>query len=192
MVLKNNKMNQVQLEIKENIDGIDFIMKNFNDLGHLTIKKLEEFSLKRNGYFRYDLKQFGIKRKLNNKHILKIFEFLEIDVIILESSKTMENLSISNERVDFGKHKGCMWKDIPLDYLKWLYKTNENKYAYEEIKRRENILPNVKDEVIKIGEYRGRKWVDVPIDYLEWILSTFESHNKNYKLAKMAVNEYYD
>ena len=199
-------MNKVQLEITEHQDGIDFLINNFNNLGILTIQKLKEFALKRNGYFRYDLKQFGIKRKLNEKELLQIFELLELDITILRFSKLEKNLSNTNRLVNFkkyieekfsitkmivnfGTHKGNRWSNVPFSYLEWIYTQNKNKFAYEEMKRRKNTPLYIENETIQIGEHKGKKWIDVPTDYLQWILSTFENEDTNYKFAKIILSQ---
>jgi len=181
-------MIKIQLEVIEKTNGVDFIMKNFNDLPLSTIKELKTFALKRDGYFRYDLQQFGIKRRLNVTQILQIFEALEMNVTLIETPQEMEESPLCNQRIDFGKYKDFKWKEIPLNYLKWLYKENENKFAYEEMKRRKNRLPDIKTETIKIGKYKGRKWIDVPIDYLEWIVTDFHEEHEIHKFAKATLN----
>jgi uncharacterized protein (DUF3820 family) len=176
----------------EHLNGVDFLIKNYMDLGILTIQKLKEFALNRNGYFRHDLKQFGIKRKLNKKDILQIFERLDINVNIIASSEKNEDNSISNEIVDFGKYKGLRWSNIPLNYLEWLWNVNENKFAYGEIKRRKNALLDIENIAIGIGKYKGQKWINVPTDYLEWILTKFDDEHETYKFAKTVLNQRID
>ena len=185
-------LNIVKLEIIEHTRGVDFLIKNYTDLGVLTVQKLKDFALKRNGYFRYDLKQFGIKRKLNEKDILQIFEVLEINVIIIETSQKHEENSISNQIVDFGKFKGLKWCDVPLNYLEWIWNKNENKFAYEEIKRRKTAPLDIENITIGIGKYKGQKWINVPTDYLEWILTKFDKEHETYKFAKTVLNQRVD
>jgi uncharacterized protein (DUF3820 family) len=159
------------------------------DLGILTIQKLKEFALNRNGYFRHDLKQFGIKRKLNEKDILHIFEQLDINVNIIVSSEKNEDNFMSNQIVDFGKYKGFIWSNVPLRYLEWLWSVNENKFAYEEIKRRKNAPLDIENIAIGIGKYKGQKWINVPTDYLEWILTRFDTEHETYKFAKTVLTQ---
>ena len=123
-------MNKIQLEIIEHDDGMDFLINNFDELGILTIQKLKEFALKRNGYFRYDLKQFGIKRKRNKKQLLQIFELLELDITIMKSSNIEIDTSIPNLIVDFGKYKGWKWNDVPTDYLEWILTKFDEEHEY--------------------------------------------------------------
>jgi len=184
-----NSINKVQLEVTEHNEGIDFIINNFNDLDIFTIQKLKEFALKRNGYFRYDLQQFGIKRKLNEKQLLQIFEVLELNITIIQSSKIEEDTSIANRIVRFGKYKGDKWCNIPLNYLEWLYAQNENKFAYEEIKRRKNLPLDIENETIKMGKYKGIRWINVPTDYLEWILNKYEDEHEYHKYANIVLNQ---
>lgn len=182
-------MNIVKLEIIEYLNGVDFLIKNYKDLGILTIQKLKDFSLNRNGYFRHDLKQFGIKRKFNKKNILQIFELLDINVDIVVTSEKNEDNSMSNQIVDFGKYKGLNWSDIPLNYLKWIWNENENKLAYAEIKRRKNAPLDIENTTIGIGKYKGQKWINVPTDYLEWILIELNAEDENYKFANSVLNK---
>ena len=182
-------MNKVQLEITEHQNGINFVINNFNSLGILTVQKLKEFALKRNGYFRYDLKQFGIKRKLTEKELYQIFELLELNVTITKSSKIEKDTSSATLIVDFGKYKGWEWSNVPLNYLQWIYEQNENKFAYEEIKRRENLPLDIGDKTIPIGKYKGQKWIDVPTDYLEWLLTKFDEKHEYHKYANLALNQ---
>jgi len=182
-------MKKIKLEFQEKADGVDFLIKNFTDLDGETTKKLEEFSLKRNGYFRHDLEQFGIRRKLNETQISQIFKLLKIDAEFVDSSVVVEEIPIETELVDFGKYKGYKWCNVPLNYLKWIYSQNENRFASKEIKRREYAPLDIKHRTIEIGKYKGSKWVDVPIDYLEWILSKFEEKHENYKFAEAVLNQ---
>ena len=92
-----------------------------------------------------------------------------------------------NTIIDFGKYKGKSWKDVPMEYLQWLYKKTENPFAYTEIKRRENIPFNIEQEVINFGQYKGLKWINLPVDYLEWIIKTFDNANEKYKIAKLVL-----
>ena len=182
-------MNEAQLKVIEHNDGIDFIINNFNNLDILTIQNLKEFALKRNGYFREDLKQFGIRRKLNEKQLLQIFELLEINITIIKSSKKEEDTSIGEMIIDFGKYKGDKWSNIPFNYLQWLYTQNENRFAYEEIKRRKDRPFDIENEIIKVGKYKDEKWIHLPTDYLEWILNQFEEKHEYHKYANIVLNE---
>jgi len=182
-------MNKVQLEITEHQDGIDFLIKNFDDLGILTIQKLKEFALKRNGYFRDELKQFGIKRKFNEKQLYQIFELLELNITIMKSLQIEIDTSITDLIVNFGKYKGWKWSNVPLNYLQWIYEQNENKFADEEIKRRKNIPINIDNEIIQMGMHKGQKWIDVPLDYLEWLLTQFDEKHDYHKYANLALNQ---
>lgn len=184
-------MNIVKLEVIEHQNGVDFLIKNYTDLGILTIQKLEKLALNRNGYFRHDLKQFGVKRKLNKKDILQIFELLDINVDIIKSSEKNEDNSISNQIVNFGKYKGFRLSNVPLNYLNWLWNDNKNKnkFAYEEIKRRENTSLDIENTTIELKKYKGEKWINVPTDYLEWILTDFDIEDENYKFANSVLNQ---
>ena len=162
------------------------------DLGILTTLKFKNFALNRNGYFRYDLKQFGVKRKLKKKDILQIFEHLDINANIIESSEQNEDNFISNKIVNFGKYKGLKWSNIPLNYLEWLWNESENKFAYEEIKRRKNAPLDIENIAIGIGKYKGQKWINIPTDYLEWILTKFDDGDETYKFAKIVLNQRID
>ncbi len=185
-------MNSVKLEIIEHINGVDFLIKNYVDLDVLTLQKIKEFALNRNGYFRHDLEQFGIKRKLNEKDILQIFKLLDINVNIIVSSEKSEDNSMASQIVDFGKHSGLRWSDVPLNYLEWLSNKYENRFAYEEIKRRKNAPLDIENIAIKIGKYKGRKWINIPTDYLEWILIRFENEHETYKFAKTVLDQRVD
>ena len=187
-------MNIVKLEIIEHLNGVDFLIKNYMDLGILTIQKLKEFALNRNGYFRHDLKQFGIKRKLNEKDILQIFEHLDINVNIITNSKNNEQKIILTKTVDFGQYKGEKWINVPTDYLEWILtefddKHKTYKFAYGEIKRRINIPLDIENIAIETGAYKGQKWINIPTDYLEWILTAFNNEHKDYKFANAVLNQ---
>ena len=150
-------------------------------------------------FFRYDLQQFGIRRKLDKKQILQIFELLEIETEIVKTIVMDEDDSIKNQIVDFGKYKGDRWCDIPLNYLKWLYSKNQNGFAYAEIKRRKYALPDIENTTIHIGKYKGEKWINIPTYYLEWLLTRFEKEDEKelkmededeiYRFAKAVLNK---
>ena len=79
--------------------------------------------------------------------------------------------------------------DFVINNFKWIYQQNENKFAYEEIKRRENTPLDIANETIPIGKYKSQKWIDVPIDYLEWILTKFDEEHEYHKYANLALNQ---
>ncbi len=181
-------MNKVQLVINEHNSGINFKIQNINELDTKTVSILQNFAIKRNGYFRHDLAQFDIKRKLSQKDVLQIFELLELDIEVIEDKEEPKNLtSITQEIVDFGKYKGFKWADVPLTYLEWSYKENDNKNAYAEIKRRQYAPVDIKNEIIKFGKFKGRKWIDLPVDYLKWVLHQFTADKEAHKFSKLAL-----
>jgi uncharacterized protein (DUF3820 family) len=184
-------MNKAKLTLYEHKSGVNFKIKNINQLDIQTIEKLKNFALKRGGYFRQDIAKFDIKRKLNQKQILQVFELLEIAVEIIDDNEnSTKDYPTSQEIVNFGKYKGYKWCDIPLTYLKWLYKENENVFAYTEIKRRETTNTiNIENEIIRFGKFRGEKWINLPIDYLQWAINKFPKDREEHKIAKIALSK---
>lgn len=184
-------MNKVKLVIQEHQSGVDFKIQNIDELDSKIVEELEAFAVKRNGYFRHDLARFDIKRKLNQKQVLQIFELLDITVEIVDDDindgNSVSFTSASQETVDFGKYKGFRWCDIPLPYLEWIYKENENNYAYVEIKRRQHSPQEIENEIIKFGKYKEQKWINLPINYLEWVLNQFSEDKEAHKFAKLAL-----
>ncbi len=182
-------MNKAKLTIYEHKSGVNFKIKNIDQLNIETIEKLKNFAIKRDGYFNQDRAKFDIKRKLNQKQILQVFELLEIDVEIVADEDSSKNYPVSQEKIDFGKYKGYKWCDIPLTYLKWLYKESENVLAYSEIKRRRSASINLENEVIRFGKFRGEKWINLPIDYLQWALNKFSPDKEEHKIAKLILSK---
>ncbi len=181
-------MKKVKLTIDEHNYGVNFQIKNIEELDMETIALLQNFAIKRNGYFRKNLAKFDIKRKLPKKDILQVFELLELDFEIIEEQESIENLTpVAEVIVEFGKYKGFKWKDVPLHYLEWLYKESENQHAYAEIKRRRHSSVDITDKVIKFGKFNGKKWVDLPEDYLQWALAQFSADKEAHKFAKLAL-----
>ena len=181
-------MNKVQLVINPYNSGVKFKILNIDKLDTSTLSILENFAIKRNGYFRRDLAQFDIKRKLSQKDVLQIFELLELDVEVMQDDKaSTDMISIMQEFIDFGKYKGFKWADVPLTYLEWIYKENENQHAYAEIKRRQFSPVDIENKTIEFGKYKGRKWVDLPVDYLEWALQQFTADKEAHKFSKLAL-----
>ncbi len=183
-------MSKVKLVVYEHQDGVDFKIKNINDLTHKTIEKLRVFATKRGGYFRQDLARFDIKRRLSQKDVLQIFELLEIDIeIVIDDEDNAKDYPASQRIVEIGKYKGFKWCDVPLTYLKWMYKETENNFAYAEIKRRRNAPRDIQNEVIKFGKHKGKRWINLPVDYLEWVINQFSDDKEEYKLAKQTLNK---
>ncbi len=181
-------MNKVKLTIKEHGSGVDFQILNLDKLDTKTVEELKNFALKRNGYFRHDLARFDIKRKLTQKQILQIFELLEITADVIEDDKSSVEVTPASQRIiDFGKYKGFLWSDVPLSYLEWIYKENENIYALSEIKRRENTAVNIENEIIKFGKFKGQQWIKLPNDYLAWLLNQFSKDKEAHKFAKLVL-----
>lgn len=180
-------MEKVKLEILENDSGVDFFIQNPSEVDMLTLNKLKEFALKRSGYFLEHKAQFGIKRKLKEKQLKQIFELLEIESILIPSASFTDE-HLADRVIEFGKYKGFTWRNVPLNYLEWLYTQNEDKLAYEEIKRRKSGAVDIENTSISIGKYKGQKWINVPSDYLNWILMKFESSHETYKFAQAVLN----
>ena len=183
-------MTKAKLTLYEHRSGVNFRIKNINALDLETVEKLKSFALKRNGYFSHSKAKFDIKRKLNQKQILQVFELLEIEVEILaDDENSIKNYPTSQEVINFGKYKGYKWCNIPLVYLKWLYKESENNFAYAEIKRRRTASINIENEIIRFGKFRGEKWINLPKNYLQWAINKFPADKEEHKIAKLVLSK---
>lgn len=181
-------MNLVKLSIHEHLCGVDFKIQNIGELDQKTIDKLQDFALKRNGYFRADLACFDIKRKLRQKQILQIFELLEISIEVVDAVAIPTEITPASQKlIEFGKYKGFRWCDVPLNYLEWLYKENEDINAYGELKRRRDALLDIEKEIIKFGKHKGAEWIKLPQDYLEWVVNHFPRDQEAHKIAKHSL-----
>lgn len=63
-------------------------------------------------------------RWIVSKKDIKNIQFQEL--AYTEIKRRNFNFSVENEIVNFGKHKGTKWGNLPKDYLAWLVKTIEH------------------------------------------------------------------
>ena len=177
-------MKKIKLFVKYTSSNVEFRFTNIHkDIIHI----LQDFAIRRGGFFRYDLKKFSIHRKLNKQQLLQIFECMGINAEIIEENTRGEEGMLQNQKILYGRYRGYRWSEIPYDYLKVLYEHDENKYAYAEIKRRKfEKSKAIENLIIGFGKYRGLRWLELPKDYLRWLIANIQN-NKVAKLAQVAL-----
>ena len=148
-------------------NGLDCTILNLNTLSEQTIDQLSLFLLQRKGFWYPNNKKFFFRKKCDQSYLEKIFLYANIKVTIY-NQETIENKSFTQlnidykeeikkqtsatflpkttkeETINFGKHKGEKWSDIPINYLKWIAKnindSNSQKAKKEIQKRAFNVL----------------------------------------------------
>jgi len=117
----------ILLELRQKATMADFLIKNYNELDENAIQELIEFAEIRGGFFREDLKRFSIRKRASVEYLQEIFRRSGIDVQISEPLlqtyvATVRNMPPreADETINFGKHKGQKWGELPSEYLMWI------------------------------------------------------------------------
>ena len=118
----------VILELRQKATMADFLIKNYNELDENAIQELIEFAEMRGGFFREDLKRVSIRKRASIEYLQAIFKGSGIEVQISEALAPQRIIAgqrnmpprEAEETVNFGKHKGEKWGDLPTEYLMWI------------------------------------------------------------------------
>ncbi len=108
---------------------------NLESLDVATIQNIEQFVLKRKGYFDFNTYTFVLQKRLEYKEFKQVVEVSGLDVDF-EQNKIEQ---VSKPRVSFGQYKGLFYSELPDSYLLWLknnYRGREKEIIEEEIKSR--------------------------------------------------------
>jgi uncharacterized protein (DUF3820 family) len=189
--------------------GIRCFINSIDQIDNDTLKKLSDIvSSREGGYFRYDLAEFGMRKRYTKEYLLKIFSSYGIETEIIEPTNIEDKMLklVSNMRtiysdhrheeiVGFGKYKGRIWEDIPEHYLYWLidtYSDTKAELAYHELKRRGieffEEVP-IEDKIVEFGKYKGFTYKDVPQDYLVWLIRNYDDKKSQLASAELKRRE---
>ena len=108
---------------------------NLESLDVATIQNIEQFVLKRKGYFDFNTYTFVLQKRLEYKEFKQVVEVSGLDVDF-EQNKIEQ---VSKPRVSFGQYKGLFYSELPDSYLLWLknnYRGREKDIIEEEIQSR--------------------------------------------------------
>jgi len=123
----------IELDYYQKQTSADFYIKNYAKLDAFSLQSLIEFALERGGFFREDMHRFSLKKRADLEYMQKLFSLAGLEVFIREP-KGIEHLAqnakygvksivapaAASEVINFGKHRGELWGDLPLSYLKWI------------------------------------------------------------------------
>jgi len=123
----------IELDYYQKQTSADFYIKNYAKLDAFSLQSLIEFALDRGGFFREDMHRFSLKKRANLEFMQKLFSLADLEVFIREpngmetlgkneesGAKVLVAPSAASEVINFGKHRGELWGDLPLPYLKWI------------------------------------------------------------------------
>jgi len=123
----------IELDYYQKQTSADFYIKNYAKLDAFSLQSLIEFALERGGFFREDMHRFSLKKRADLEYMQKLFSLAGLEVFIREPKgieilrenakygvKSIVAPSVATEVINFGKHKGELWGDLPLSYLKWI------------------------------------------------------------------------
>lgn len=91
-------------------------VKNLEDLSVEEIQMIESFVKARKGIFDFDSYSFVLKKRLEFDEFVFLIKHSSIDAVCEEKITQIE----PNARVEFGKYKGMLYKELPDSYLLWL------------------------------------------------------------------------
>ena len=169
-----------------------FRIVNFDALGTDTLLKLEAFAKSRGGLLKYGQKLFYVKKRWDGSYAKKVFDALEIPVVIEQADTAELDEPLHSQRVYFGKYYGRRWEEIPESYLRYLLASSSKNrdFAKMELTRRGESSMDVEagiDGTIGFGKYRGRKWSELPLEYLNWLRDNLDTTHKDYKRIEKAI-----
>ena len=169
-----------------------FRVVNFDELGSDTLLKLEAFSKSRGGLLKFNQKLFYVKKRWDSSYAKKVFDALEIPVVIEQLDAANLDEALHTQRVYFGKYYGKRWEEIPESYLRYLVASNSKnrEFAKTELMRRGGKSADAEagiDGTIGFGKYKGRKWSELPIEYLRWLRDNFDTDHKDYVRIERAI-----
>lgn len=188
----------INITLQNTKSGIRCRINNLTSLDDETIKKLIEFLSKRDGgYFRYDLAEFGLRKRYTKEYLLKslkasgiISSVVEPDLIEERLVKIFANMSVMyhkdlhTQQLGFGEYKDKCWCDVEDQYLYDLIENHNDfkaEYAYYELKRRSlvkiDFVPR-EERILTFGVYQGYRWKDLDIEYLLWLTQNYDEDEK--------------
>lgn len=117
---------------------------NLEQLSVVQIKEILDFVQKRRGFFDFDTYTFKIQKKMDFEEFCTLCNDANL-VIDLQNCQFNNQIDLEEKKdvdvkIDFGKHKGCFFKDLPDSYIIWL---------------RKNYLGKFKDTIVQEYEKRA-------------------------------------
>jgi uncharacterized protein (DUF3820 family) len=199
----------IDIKLYQTKHGIRCFINNLHHLQDGHLQKIVSFVNKREGgYFRYDLAEFGMRKKYSKEYLLKILKEYDIYADIVEPDNIEDRLSqiFSNitvnynsdtylQKLNFGEYAELCWKDIDEKYLYSLIEKYEDfkaQLAYYELKRRGVVffdVPKIDNEYVKFGKYCSKKWSEVDIEYLYWLTKNYDDDRMRLALKEIEKRE---
>ena len=123
----------IELDYYQKQTSADFYIKNYKSLDAYSLQSLVEFALERGGFFREDMHRFSLKKRADLEYMQKLFSLAGLEVFVREPKglehlaqnskygvKSLKPPAVASEVINFGKHRGELWGDLPTTYLKWI------------------------------------------------------------------------